>query len=116
MSYKALIDSNLNLAFKMLRDMADDCVFTIKADRAFDFGTGETTGVDSTIITKGVLIEEEKSTKKSNTETKLLLFKTRDLPDLKSLDTVTIGGVVWDIGPDIQGNGSTVLAKILREA
>ena len=40
MSYKALIDSNLTLAFDMLKDLAVDVVLNESSNNDFNFATG----------------------------------------------------------------------------
>jgi len=116
MSYTALIDSNLTKAFNLVKDLAVLGTFNKKSGVSFDFTTGETTTASTTTITtKVVIIDLKKTSDKSNTVRKQILFKSRNLEDLTFYDTITINGVIWKLGEIIHSNNFTTLLNIFKE-
>lgn len=118
MGYKAIIDSNITLAFNLLRDLAEDVVLNKSSDNNFDFSTGEM-AVDRNkkdIAIKAVVIEDNKSGNGTlNAIKRQILFKTRGLGDINAYDKVIISGNEWNFGPMINNDGYTILAEIYRE-
>ena len=123
MSYKSLINSNLTLAFKLLKDLAVNTTLRQTAKNDFDFGTAEmdTGKVNSTVV-KAVVIMDDKKSKKHNSVKRQLLFRAKGLTDIDSYDSVDIPddvnpklSVNWKFGPKLNSDGYIVLAEIYRE-
>ena len=116
MSYKALVDSNVTLAFNLLKDLAVDATLSKSGTVTFDFDTAS--NVESTraeLPIKAVVVDDDKKSDKSNSIVRQLLFKTRGLGDLNAYDRINIDGHEWQFGPLINNDGYTILAEIYRE-
>lgn len=116
MSYKALIDSNLNLAFNTIKDLAITVTFIKKTGTTFDFAAGTTVHTTTTnITTKAVVVEEKKTSKTSNTKTRQMMFKSKPLGDISLYDSVLIGADTWKLGDVISNSGYIILTNIYKE-
>jgi hypothetical protein len=116
MSYSNLIDSNLNKAFLLLKDLAKPMTFTKVIAADFDFTTGvvdEELAVP--IVIKVVSIEDKKPNKASKTITKTILAKSKELPDLDLYDQVSFEGYAWKVGNIIKQAGRIWMFEIVRE-
>lgn len=117
MSYKALIDSNLSLAFNLLKDLATEVVLTKKTVPQFNFGNGNAEfGANQTVITKAIEINSNKTSENRNTIQKELMLKSKDVGDLTNYTTVTINSNTWNLGEIQKNDGFILLVKIFREA
>lgn len=115
MGYKQLVEGNVRKAFNLLKDLAVEVVFTRKNGQAFDFGTADvTTTLAPTVIAKVVVVETVK-VKERNTVRKTLMFKSKDVGDIKTFETVTLDGVVWNIGEVPKNDGYIVMVNIFKE-
>lgn len=117
MGYKSLVDSNITLAFNLLKDMAEDAVLNKSSSAEFDFGVGlmKTDNALKNLPIKAVVIDDDKTSKEHNSIKRQILFKTRGLGDINAYDTITIDGNLWRFGPKINDDGYTILAEIYRE-
>ena len=122
MSYKALVDSNVTLAFNLLKDLAVDAVLKKSSNQEFNFGTAEMVDDKTSYNIKAVVIEDDKKSDKHNSIKRQLLFKTRGLGDINAYDIISIPNDVnpsvlndWKFGPMINNDGYTILAEIYRE-
>jgi len=89
--YKALLDKQLSSVFNRLKDLSPMATFSHSSSKAFDFATGETqVTVDPPVTIKVVILKE---TNDKAMRTKVLLFKTKDVPNVSEYDTIEIGGV-----------------------
>lgn len=116
MSYVQIIDNNLLQTFRLLKDLAVDATFNVRTNVDFDFNSAEVTedpSVPST--TKVVVVEGEKINTKSKTVRQQILFKSKEIGDLKAYDTVVISGVTWTLGSPIHDGGYIVFIEIYRE-
>jgi hypothetical protein len=123
MGYKALVDSNITLAFNLLKDMAKDVILNKSSANSYDFGTATVSDKKTELPIKAVVLEDDKKSKMHNSIKRQLLFKTRGLGDLNAYDTVLIEDdndssqtLTWRFGPMINNDGYTILAEIYREA
>ena len=122
MGYKALVDANITLAFNAIRDLAVDCTLHKSSEKGFDFATAEVTGNSEPINIKGVVIDDDKKSSKTNVVERQFMFKTRGLGDINQYDQVDIPSDItpgtverWHFGPRINNDGYTILAEIFRE-
>lgn len=116
MSYRNLINSQVRKAFTLLKDLAEDIVFTKTTDATFNFGTGEAkTTSPSPIVTKAVIVDTKKSSKDRNTSEKIAIMKTEAIGDISLYDSFTYRGSVWKIGDVISSDGHITTATVFRE-
>jgi hypothetical protein len=116
MSYAALIDSKLNLAFNTIKDLAVPVTFIKKTGTSFDFGTGATVHTTTTnIVTKAVIVDEKKTSKSTNTKTRQMMFKSKPLGDISLYDSVLIGADTWKLGDVISNSGYIILTNIYKD-
>ena len=115
MSYKALVNSNVTLAFNLIKDLAEDVILVKSSDNDFDFETATASEKTVNISTKAVVIKDAKKSKAHNAIKRQVMFKTRNLGDLTAYDRVMIEGKEWRFGPMINNDGYTVLAEVYRE-
>lgn len=117
MAYQALLDTSLNKAFNLAKDLAKDITFTKKPDAAFNFGTGSTEfSPNQTSIVKAVVYESKKKFKGANTIVQEMLVKSKDIGDATQYDTVTIDSKVWNIIEVLKNDGFISVLQISREA
>jgi hypothetical protein len=124
MGYKTLVDSNITMAFNLLKDLAEDGVLHKSSNVDFDFSTGDKaadSGEESLPI-KVVVVEDDKKSSKHNSIKRQVLFKTRNLGDVNSYESLTFSDSVdahlngtWRFGPKLNNDGYTILAEIFRE-
>ena len=116
MSYKALINKNINKAFNMLKDLAEDVTLVKKSSNTFNFGTGDVTNTESaSILTKALLLDSNKKSDAHNVTTKNVMLKTQEVGDLNAYDKLTIAGTEWKFGPVINSDNYITLAEVFRE-
>jgi len=116
MGYKALVNSNVNKAFDLVKDLADVITLTKKVSTSFDFNTGIASSTETAaIVTKAVVVEVNKKSKDRNTLYKNLMLKTLDVGDVANLDKVSLLGAEWKIGPLIFTNNYVTIVEIYRE-
>lgn len=116
MSYTAIIDSNLTRAFNLIKDLAVSVTFIKKTGTAFDFASVATTHTTTTnIVTKAVVIDERKSSRETNTKTKQMMFKSKELGDISLYDSVLIGAETWKLGDVISNSGYIILTSIYKD-
>ena len=124
MSYRNLINSSLDKAFIMMKDLVIDVIFTPKNVGAeFDFNTksaGITSGTPITI--QAVFLEDEvgkkgskKTTEPRSSVKKRLLFKAADIPDYSLYSEVTINSEVWKLGSIISETEFVIYIEVYRE-
>jgi hypothetical protein len=116
MSYRNLINSNLNRAFNQVRDLATDAILVRKSDPTFDFNSGETTTTDSTLPLKIIAIEAEQKADSHNVIKMEALMKSKEIGALTPYDTLEFDGFIWSIGKKMVNSGFVFLAEIYREA
>lgn len=115
MSYVNLINSNINLAFNLVKDLAVDA-FIVKASRAdFNFSTGSSNQAYTNTPAKVIIIEEKKKSKEVNTTVKTAMIKTREAGDISTLDKLSITGVTWNFTNIVRSDGYITLAEIAKE-
>jgi hypothetical protein len=117
MSYEALINTNLNRAFNLVKDLATDVQLTKKTGDSFDFATGASTPVlSSAIYTKAVVTDTEKSSTDRNTTKKLVMLKTEEIGSVSNYDTLQYQNAAWKIGPVIKSTQFITVVEIFKEA
>lgn len=120
MGYKATISSNVDKAFKMLKDLAVMVTLSSKKDSGFDFAANAPLTVVTTsksILGVPVQKKRDPSTNPNNTISHSFIFKAKDLPDPTIYDTISvIGGETWRIVPPYDNDGFIITVNVTREA
>jgi len=115
-SYKNTIDANLKRAFSMIKDLATDAILNKKQSSSFDFSTGDSVNTGNTVlVVKAILINSKKASTTSETVSKEVMLKSKEVIDISAYDTLTINSEVWKIGPVISNDGFLILATVFRE-
>jgi hypothetical protein len=116
MGYTQLIDSNLALAFRLVKDLATDVQLVEKDVGEFNFSDSTIPATASTTKNiKAVVIDTKKKSDIKNVLKKEILIQSRNISDLTIYDSVIISGVTWKFGPILANNNFTILAEIYRE-
>lgn len=115
MSYQALINRNLDKAFRLLKDIAID--ITLNRNTAdFDFSSNATNvTANSSVSLKAVVTDINKESPEYNYLEKQVLFKSKDIDDLTVYDTITIEAETWKIGSKINNSGYIYLLNIFKD-
>lgn len=116
MAYRSLIKNQVRKVFKDIKDLAIDVTLINKTISEFNFNTLETVaGTQTTLVTKGVVINTFKDAQKKQQATTLLL-NAEDISNPDSYDKVIISGETWTIVPPFDNNGYTISVEIIRSA
>jgi hypothetical protein len=115
MSYANLINSNITLAFKMLKDLAVDATIYKRSSTEFDFGSGVVDTSTSTVAVKVIVVDSEKKSQEHNTLITQIMLRSKEILDVTSLDKITINGVSWRFSNILKSNGYIIVAAIARE-
>jgi len=115
MSYRNLIDSNLRIAFKLLKDLVDDISIVKRSNSDFDFLNNEITASEETIYLKAIIIESTNSNSKSNSKKSQCLIQKSDVTTLSVGDVFNYKGLDYKITNSIKDDGSILLFDVERE-
>ena len=120
MGYKQLIDSKVNLAFNLLKDLAVEATLTKKTGQSFDFVNLTVSATETPLVVKVIETDSKKPKSKdqknsSNLTVKQLMVKTADVGDLKTVETFTISGVVWKVSEIQKNDGFISIVDVVRE-
>jgi hypothetical protein len=116
MSYVNLIDSNLTMAFNLVKDLAKPAVLNKKGNVSFDFETGTTkTSNNSNTAIKVIVTDISKKSKEHNAVMRQVMFKAKGLGDIKMYDSLLIDNEVWNFGNFLKSEGYIIVAEIFKE-
>jgi len=122
MSYKNLIDSNLNRAFNLVKDLALDAVLSKKSDVTFDFAAGSTVpdGTIETVDVKIIVVEVNKEKQSINRQNEhkgvknKIMLKRKEIGDLSIYDSINYEGFDWNIASTIKSDGYISMLEVHR--
>lgn len=112
MSYANLIDRNLARAFNQLKDLAVDITLNRVASADFNFGTGQVTKTEATVVIKAVILDASRRSQEHSGVKKLVMFKQKDLGSLKGYDSFTHGGKLWKLGDVLKSDGFIAMVEV----
>ena len=117
MAFRTLITNEVNNAFNLLQDLAENITFTNVSNVSYDFSTGETsetTGDQATY--RAVITKMNKNPSDSTIITAEVLLKTADvdIEDLDNYDTLRFRNNDWKIN-NIEDNGFAVTLTVARK-
>lgn len=120
MGYRNTISSNVDKAFKLLKDLVVDVTLSSRSDTGFDFASNSAISVTTASKPiQAILISKTRppSDKSSSTVQQSFLFKAKDISDPTIYDTITIvNGGSWKVKPPYQNDGFLVTADVTKEA
>lgn len=114
MAYDKLISKSTALAFKKVKSLSVTAIFNlIDPQESFNFGTQEIEGAPDLVKTVQ-LIPFEKTNRDSEIKSTRLRFlaQSKDLPDMKTLDNVSIDGVLYKLAPGFINQNSVVILEL----
>lgn len=115
MSYKRLIEAKTRQAFELVKDLAQDVVFTRKTNSDFNFGTGLEESDSKSVKTKVIVSDNKKKSSERNTIRKTLMAKTAEVGDMKLYESISFNGLVWKIGEVSKNDGYVSVVDVYRE-
>jgi uncharacterized ParB-like nuclease family protein len=116
MAYTALLDKQLSLLFKRLKDLVITATFTKTSDASFDFTSGEVNTTESEpILVEVIEIDGKKTKKESSTVTKTLIAKAASVGDLNSYDVLKFNNATWKIGTIIKASGLILIFEVVMQ-
>jgi hypothetical protein len=115
MSYTNLMDKQLLLLFKRLKDLTTYATFTKKNKATFNFSTGLPTVTGDAPKTVPIIVIETKKVKsESATVSKTLIGRRADLGDLNDYDLLEFEDAKWKIGTIIKASGPVLMFEVLN--
>ena len=115
MGYKALIDSNLRMAFNQIQDLAEDVILRKSSDNEFDFSTGAMSNNTQDLPIRAVVVKSNKMSHSHNSLKQQLMFASKGLGDLNAYDIVVINAEEWRFGPVINSDGYITYVEVYKE-
>ncbi len=116
MSYSNLINTNLNLAFRLLKDLAKDATLWRHSDADFNFATGTHPALITQVPIKLIEVKSEKKSQEHNTVIKTVMIRVKELDgDITALDKIAIGSETWRVSNIMKSDGYVMMADIARE-
>jgi hypothetical protein len=114
MNINLLIGKNLDITFKLLKSQVVSATLNKKNPSDFDFSTANVTTNPSTVITDVIELKSRIKRSENPTETKEVLIKTSEIPDITFFDEITLNNVSWSIGNTIANGKFVTLLEISR--
>ncbi len=116
MGYQALLDSSLNKAFNLSKDLAKEVTFVRKPNVTFNFATGESeASTAQNISTKVIIVDSKKPSKDKNAVVRQLLLKSKEVGDISLYDSVTVDSQVWNITEVKKNDGFISVVEVTKE-
>jgi len=115
MSYSGLINTNINRAFNMVKDLAIEVSLSKKSSASFDFTTDVVTTVATTVLTKAVITDATKTSKDNTVIKKIAMLNTKNIGEISSYDILSFDNTTWRIGPIINSTQFITIAEIYKE-
>ena len=105
MSYKNLVNRNLTLAFKLLKDLAEDGQLVKVSNDNFDFGSmSATTSTVAPIPVKVIPTDQNTRSQERKTKTYSLMFRVSEVLTVDRGDRITFSGETYTINSVIRSN------------
>lgn len=116
MSYVNLIDTSLNRAFNLLKDLAQTGIVRKAQGISYDFGVGATLNTTTDISVKFIVTDNTRDHKDTSQTTRSILLKARAVGELNTNDRLIVGSEVWKFAHVVQSDGYITQAEIVRES
>jgi hypothetical protein len=116
MGYSSLVKKQVKQAFRQVKDLAVDVVFSQVVAQSYDF-KNHSTKLDKpvTVTIKGIPMNEQAKEPSKNTLTKTLMFNSEDISLTDTYDTAIIDGVKWKPVRPFINDGYTTMVSFARE-
>jgi hypothetical protein len=115
MSYKALINKNIKMAFRLIGDLAEEVILTKKLTSDYNFTTQTAAETTQNITTKAVITDADKESEDHNVMKKVMIFMTQDINNITAYDTITANSVIYKIGPLIKSDTYLTIVEVYKE-
>jgi len=115
MSYRNMIDSNLRIAFKLLKDLVEDIYIEKITEASFDFETNEVVNNIERIYLQAIILDSSKNNSKTNSVRKQCLIKKSDVGTISVGDSFNYKNNIFKIVNSIKDDGSILLFDIEQE-
>ncbi len=116
MSYKNLVNRNIALAFKLVKDLADAGTLVKTAASSFNFNTQSAVITPATPIPVSVIITDtNKSGENRNVTVYQLLFRVAEITSINQGDKITISSLVYTIQRVIRSDRFLFYVEAIRE-
>jgi len=116
MGYKAMLERNIDKAFKLIGDLAISVTLVRKTKSTFNFDTLDVKNVESeNLLTLAVITEMKKPTSEHNTRVTSMMLKTKEIGDVNLFDSVIINNETFKIGPLISTDNFITNVEIFKE-
>jgi hypothetical protein len=116
MSYKNLINRNLNLAFKLLKDLAETGTLVKKETTNFNFNTGTATSTDiPSLAVKAIPSDFTKTVDGRRVSTTNLLFRVSEITDINRGDKISIPQGTYTINNVIRSDRFLFYVEAAKE-
>lgn len=120
MGYRDLVQRQVRLAFKKVKDLAKVVTLRTQTITGFNFATSTSnSNAVTTLDIKVVELTTKKNRSKEKETTTLkkeLLLIEEDIPNLDNYSTVEVDGVIWNVVRPIESDGYTTVITATREA
>ena len=115
MGYSALVERNIDKAFKLIGDLANTVTLVRKAD-SFNFSTLNVKSVElANLVTLAVITVVKKPTTEHNVKATSMILKTKEVGDINLFDTVIVNSETYKIGPVVSTDGFLTMVEIFKE-
>lgn len=115
--FKNIINSSLDKAFVILKDLATDVVLSKKSNASFDFGTGQASTTNTNFVTKMVVVKEKEETRNgAKLFVKEILLKTSTIENFSVYDTLNYQNDTWRLGTTFKHTENVTLLEIYKGA
>ena len=115
MSYSRFVKTKVDMAFKLIGDLAKDVVLSSGVPGDFNFATNTGTVVSArTFTTRAVVVKSTAKSPIANSAIKRLILPANAIELVESFDTVTWEGKSWKIIPEVSDDGYLKYIDVYR--
>lgn len=117
MAFRNLIQSQVNNAFNLIGDLAENIMFTNNSVSEYNFETGDTTEVTGSQVTiRGVVSKMSKDVNDNTMIVAELTLKTSDVStiEIDNYDAITFRNKSWSIN-SVEDNGFATILTAVRK-
>jgi len=115
--FKTIINSSLDKAFILLKDLSEEVILSKKSNSSFNFETRQTSTVNVNFITKMIVVKDREETKNGvKLFVKEILLKTSAIENFSIYDTLTYRSDSWQLGATFKHTENVTLLEIYKGA
>lgn len=115
MGYQNLVDSNLKMAYRLLKDLAISTTLQRITNVEFDFNAVDVVSDSMTdTVAKAVKVSSDQKSNSATVIRQELMYRRKDVPDINSYTKILFEGNEWTIGNIIKDDGYITLVEVYR--